>query len=99
TAIAAPLENRASGQSSDGTRRDSGADTQPGRSARDRAPGDDDLSTRITYKGTYEGVSFSGEALSTGVLSFRESGFSFPLRGHLAARKTRFDFDGFFTDV
>jgi uncharacterized protein involved in outer membrane biogenesis len=98
TASALPVANNAGVQSPDEIRRNS-ADVQPGRSAGDRPPGNDELSTRITYKGTYEGVSFAGEALSTGVLSFRDSGYSFPLRGYMTARKARVDYDGFFTDV
>ncbi|MGZ5139609.1 MAG: AsmA family protein [Burkholderiales bacterium] len=98
TASAAPAASNAGLQSS-GERRGDSADAQPGKSPRDRPTGTDELTTRISYKGTYEGVSFTGEALSTGLLSFRESGYSFPLRGHLTARKTRVDYDGFFTDV
>lgn len=103
TAVATPLEkdsgqgsSAARRQNTDEPRRDSGVEPRSTRPGRD---GDDDLSTRIAFKGTYEGVSFTGEALSAGRISFRESGVSFPLRGHIASRKTRFDFDGFFTDI
>jgi uncharacterized protein involved in outer membrane biogenesis len=103
TAVATPLEKESrqssSGalrQSRDQTRADPEVEAGPRRRARE---GDDALSTRITFKGMYEGVSFMGEALSAGRISFRESGVSFPLRGHITSRKTRFDFDGFFTDI
>ncbi|HEV7801608.1 MAG TPA: AsmA family protein, partial [Burkholderiales bacterium] len=59
----------------------------------------DALSTRITYQGRYQQSAFSGEALSGSVLSFRDSGMSFPLRGRFVSRATRLDFDGFFTDI
>lgn len=58
-----------------------------------------DLSTRIVFEGRYGGRAFSGVALNTGVLSFRESGLSFPLRGHMVSSGTRLEFDGFFTDL
>jgi uncharacterized protein involved in outer membrane biogenesis len=58
-----------------------------------------ELSTRIEYQGKYQGASFTGSALSTGVVSFRDSGFAFPLRGHFASGKTRLEFDGSFTDI
>ena len=57
------------------------------------------LSTRISFKGTYQGAPFSGDALTGDLLSFRESGLSFPLRGHMTSGKTRLELDGFFTDV
>jgi uncharacterized protein involved in outer membrane biogenesis len=98
TASAAPAASNAGVQSSSEGRADS-ADARSGKSPGARSPDTDELTTRITYKGTYEGVGFVGEALSTGVLSFRQSGYSVPLRGHMTARKTRVDYDGFFTDV
>jgi uncharacterized protein involved in outer membrane biogenesis len=63
------------------------------------APGEDKLTTRVTFRGTYEGVPFSGEAFNAGVVSFRRSGVTFPLRGWLVLRETRVEVDGFFTDV
>ena len=57
------------------------------------------LSNKIDFKGTYGGADFSGAALTGAVLSFRESGKSFPLRGHLASGKTRFDIEGVVADL
>jgi uncharacterized protein involved in outer membrane biogenesis len=59
----------------------------------------DALTTRVAFEGVYQGASFSGEALSAAVMSFRESGTTFPMRGHIVSRKTRLEFDGFFTDL
>ncbi len=56
-------------------------------------------SARIAFEGRYQSHAFSGEALSGPLLSFRASGISFPLRGHFVSRRTRFEFDGFFTDI
>jgi uncharacterized protein involved in outer membrane biogenesis len=103
TAIATPLEKESAqsrsgalGRNKDETHHEPAIEAASRRGVRDS---NDALSTRIAFKGTYEGVTFTGEALSAGIISFRESGVSFPLRGHIASRKTRFDFDGFFTDV
>jgi uncharacterized protein involved in outer membrane biogenesis len=57
------------------------------------------LSTHVAFEGVYQGASFSGEALSGAVMSFRDSGTRFPLRGHIVSRRTRLEFDGFFTDL
>jgi uncharacterized protein involved in outer membrane biogenesis len=59
----------------------------------------DALTTRVAFEGVYQGASFTGEALSGAVMSFRESGTRFPLRGHIVSRGTRLDVDGFFTDL
>lgn len=61
--------------------------------------GADDLPTHIAFEGRYQGRAFVGEALSSGVISFRASGLSVPLRGHIAAGSTRLYFDGRFTDL
>jgi len=61
--------------------------------------GEEGLSTRIAYKGTYKGAPFSGEALNAGIISFRDSGVTFPLRGYMVTRKTRVEVDGLFTDI
>ena len=57
------------------------------------------LSTRIEFKGSYEGAPFSGLALNAGVVSFRHSGERFPVRGHIVSRGTRLEVDGSFSDV
>ena len=57
-----------------------------------------ELTTRVAFKGTYRGAAFSGEAFNQGVVSFRGSGFTFPLRGFLVSRNTRIELDGLFTD-
>jgi uncharacterized protein involved in outer membrane biogenesis len=56
------------------------------------------LSNKIDFKGVYRGADFSGSALAGAVLSFRESGKSFPLRGHAVSGKTRFDIEGIVAD-
>lgn len=63
------------------------------------APSDASLPTRITFEGTYQKQRFSGEALTGQVLSFRESGLAFPLRGHFVSRGTRLEVDGSVTDM
>lgn len=63
------------------------------------ARSDEGLSTQILFEGSYQGHGFSGEALSGRVLSFRESGLTFPLRGHIVSRSTRLEVDGFVTDL
>lgn len=55
--------------------------------------------TRIAFEGRYQGRDFTGEARSGVVISFRESGLSFPLQGHIVSRNTRLELDGVFTDV
>ena len=57
------------------------------------------VSNRITFTGSYRGARFSGEALTGPVLSFRESGFSFPLRGHMASGTTRLEIEGHLADM
>ena len=57
------------------------------------------LTNRITFSGRYRGEKFAGDALTGPLLTFRESGISFPLRGHAAAGKTRVDLDGTVTDM
>lgn len=59
----------------------------------------DDLTTRLTFEGRYQGAEFSGEAFNGGVVSFRGSGFTFPLRGYLVSRNARLDLDGRFSDI
>lgn len=57
------------------------------------------LVTRIAYRGEYEGHAFEGAAAVPRAFSFRGSGISFPARGNLVSRGTRFEFDGLFTDL
>lgn len=57
------------------------------------------LSTRLEFEGSYEDAPFSGSALSSGFVSFRHSGRTFPLRGHMVSRGTRLDLDGTLSDV
>lgn len=59
----------------------------------------DGLHTRIRFEGTYQDAPFAGEGLTNGVLSFRDSGFTFPLRGHMVSRKARIEVDGRFADL
>jgi uncharacterized protein involved in outer membrane biogenesis len=62
-------------------------------------PTEDGLSTRITFEGSYQGAPYTGVAMNAGVLSFRGSGITFPLRGHMTSRSTRVELDGLFSDV
>lgn len=57
------------------------------------------LPSRLEYKGRYQGRAFAGEALTGPVISFRASGFSFPLRGHFDSTGTRLEFDGAAADI
>ena len=57
------------------------------------------LTTRVAWRGEYEGYPFTGEAAVPRAVSFRGSGISFPARGHLTSRDTRVEFDGLFTDL
>ena len=59
----------------------------------------DGLSTRVTFKGVYQAAPFAGEALNDGVMSFRDSGVTFQMRGHMVSRNTRLELDGLFTDL
>lgn len=63
------------------------------------SPDDPGFSTRITFEGRYRGAKYSGAALSGPALSFRDSGLTFPVRGHFASRGTRLDVEGTFTDI
>ena len=55
--------------------------------------------TRYSFDGKYHDASFSGSALTGDVLSFQESGISFPIRGQLAAGTTRLDVEGSIADA
>ena len=59
----------------------------------------DKLVTKLVFAGKYRGVRFEAAGFAGSVLSFRDSDFTFPLRGHLTAGKTRLDVDGTFTDI
>ncbi|MEO7725690.1 MAG: AsmA family protein, partial [Burkholderiales bacterium] len=61
--------------------------------------GKDALPSRLTFDGSYHGERFVAAGFAGSVLSFRESGLSFPLRGHLISGKTRIDVDGMFADI
>lgn len=62
-------------------------------------PGADPLSNKLAIDGKYRGVRFEAAGLAGSVISFRDSDYTFPLRGHLTAGKTRIDVDGTFTDL
>ena len=59
----------------------------------------DGLSSRIQFEGSFQGVPYSGVALTAGALSFRGSGVVFPMRGHMSSRSTRVELDGLFSDL
>jgi hypothetical protein len=50
--------------------------------------------TRIDFKGAFGGTEFSGQLLTGALLTFLETGESFPMRGHASADKSRLDVDG-----
>jgi uncharacterized protein involved in outer membrane biogenesis len=55
--------------------------------------------TRIDFKGEFGGTAFSGEVLTGELLTFLETGESFPLRGHASAGKSRLHVDGTIADL
>jgi uncharacterized protein involved in outer membrane biogenesis len=55
--------------------------------------------TRIDFKGESGGTEFSGEVLAGALLTFLETGESFPMRGHASAGKSRLDVDGTVADL
>ncbi len=55
--------------------------------------------TRIDFKGEFGGTAFSGEVLTGELLTFLETGESFPLRGHISAGKSKLDVDGTIADL
>lgn len=57
------------------------------------------LSNRIAFNVTHRGTVFAGVALTGDLLSFRESGVSFPLRGYVMMGKARLDVDGSIADI
>jgi uncharacterized protein involved in outer membrane biogenesis len=57
------------------------------------------LSSRIGFEGEYHGVKFSGEVLAGERLTLLDTGEFFPLRGHMAAGKSRLDIDGSIADL
>jgi uncharacterized protein involved in outer membrane biogenesis len=66
---------------------------------KNRTSGGEPLSNRISFKGSYQGTAFNGVALTGEFLSFRNSGESFPVRGHVVSGKTRLDIDGSLADM
>ncbi len=57
------------------------------------------LTTQFAIKGSYRGTRFAAEALTGAVVSFRDSDFRFPIRGHAVSGKTRVDIDGTAADI
>ncbi len=55
--------------------------------------------TRIDFKGAFGGTEFSGQLLTGTLLTFLETGESFPMRGHASADKSRLDVDGIVADL
>ncbi len=62
-------------------------------------PTDSSHPTRIDFKGEFGGTEFSGEILTGALLTFLETGESFPMRGHASAGKSRLDVDGTIADL
>lgn len=65
----------------------------------DAKPVNTSYTTRYTFGGTYHDAKFSGDALTGDVLSFQESGVTFPLRGHLKAGTTELNVEGTVADA
>lgn len=55
--------------------------------------------TRIDFEGEFGGTAFSGDMQTGELLTFLETGKSFPMRGHASAGKSRFDVDGTVADL
>ena len=75
------------------------AAASPSQSGSDGLEPDASHPTRIDFKGEFEGSAFSGEVLTGALLTFLETGESFPMRGHASAGKSRLDVDGTVTDL
>jgi AsmA family protein len=57
------------------------------------------FTTRYAFNGKYHDAAFSGEALTGDVLSFQESGISFPIKGKINAGTTQLSIDGRLADA
>jgi AsmA family protein len=55
--------------------------------------------TRYSFDGKYHEAAFSGEALTGDVLSFQESGISFPIKGKINAGTTQLNVEGRIADA
>ncbi len=55
--------------------------------------------TLIEFKGVFDGTKFSGKVQTGELLTFVETGESFPLRGHAFAGASRLDADGSIADL
>lgn len=75
------------------------ADATPLAPATNAAPEANALTTKYAIKGKYRGARFAAEALTGAVVSFRDSDFKFPIRGHAVSGKTRVDIDGVAADI
>jgi hypothetical protein len=62
-------------------------------------PPDASHPTRIEFRGEFSDTEFSGEVLTGELLTFLETGESFPMRGHASAGKSRLDVDGTVADL
>ena len=62
-------------------------------------PPDASRPTRIDFKGEFGGTEFSGEILTGALLTFLETGESFPVRGHASTGTSRIDIDGTVADL
>lgn len=62
-------------------------------------PSNNRYTTQYDFKGKYHDAAFSGRALTGDVLSFQESGVSFPLKGELDAGTTRLAVEGTIADA
>lgn len=62
-------------------------------------PPDASRPTRIDFKGEFGGTEFSGQILTGALLTFLETGESFPVRGHASTGTSRIDVDGTVADL
>jgi len=66
------------------------------------APGaaaDAPLTNRIRFEGAYAGSKFTGDVLTSAVITLQDTGTLFPLRGRAAAGATRLEVDGRVADI
>lgn len=75
------------------------ASSRPSESGSEELKPDAAHPTRIDIKGEFAGSAFSGTVLTSEVLTFLDTGESFPMRGHAVAGKSRLDVDGSIADL
>ncbi|HVY07777.1 MAG TPA: AsmA family protein [Burkholderiales bacterium] len=67
--------------------------------ARGDSPSDTDHPVRVQFKGEFSGAAFEGDVDTATVLTFLDTGRSFPIRGNAKAGKSRIAVDGTIADL